>query len=612
MARKPESVLISYATEYEDHTADEALVIPEDLTTLSDEEIEALHTNAVEAFTSIYGDGTGLTAETLEALSALTEGVEAIAAEIGTREAAAQERAELAAQLAARVAPAEEADSAPAADSADEAEETDEEAPAEEATEDEAPAEEAEAVVASARKTIRVPMAGLRSNAQTPPQAPSGAPQGIRDLMTVSGEGLGFAVGTGIDFNEAGEALSARLARFNTNQFTSAARAGRSIREQHNLLSIRRPIPEDMVIKDSNAEHINEVLNRAGNEGRLPAGNLVASGGWCAPSEVIYDFMGEDESRDGLLSIPEIGVNRGGLSFTQGPDFADIFKDITGFSFTEEQDVAGEYAPGATPATDPNVVGDKPCYKVECPEFEEYRLDVDGLCISSGMLASKGYPEVLARTVRGALVAHDHRINGKVIAQIAAGSTGVTMPTTQAGATAPVLTAIELQVEHYRYSRRLSRGTTLEAIFPYWVRGAIRSDLSRRLGVDLLSVPDARIDGWFRERGVNPQFVYNWQSIDTTAAGSFTAWPSSVKFLLYSAGTWVKGISDIITLDTIYDSVNLAQNDFTALFTEEGWFVAKRGHDSRLVTVGLEADGATHAGIDIAHNGTIVVAGGGA
>ena len=196
------------------------------------------------------------------------------------------------------------------------------------------------------------------------------------------------------------------------------------------------------------------------------------------------------------------------------------------------------------------------------------------------------------------------------IAAIAAGSTAITMPAGQVGTIAPILTSIELQVEHYRDAHRLSRNTTLEAVFPFWVRGAVRSDLSRRLGVDLISVPNARIDGWFRDAGINPQFVYNWQGLGSTAASGFTSWPSEVDFLLYAAGTWVGGGSDVITLDTVYDSVMLGQNDYTALFTEEGWLTAKRGHDSRLVTVPICADGATGAGVDIDCDGTAVAAGG--
>lgn len=602
-ARRPS--IVTMAMYYEDQTEGD-LVIPEDLTTLSDEDLAALTTQAREAFDAGYGDGQNLSADTIAALATLTVGIEALQAETTSRAEAASERDEAAAALAARVrgdeAPADEtpADEAPAADA---------DAPADEA----APAD-AESVTASAsRGETRIALSSVRRN-QTPAPAPTEGPAGgeatIATYMTASANGLGVDAGTHLDMLGAGQALAKRLQGFSPSMFQAANKQGKQVREQHGLVSLARPIPADLMIESEDRAHVMEVFDRAADESRLENGSLVAAGGWCAPSEVLYDLIDGGESRDGLLSVPEVGVARGGLSFTTGIDFADIFAGFAnreiGFSFTEEQDVAGEYAWGENPG-DPNVVGPKPCYRVECPPFEEYRLDADGLCIQSGLLQNRAYPEVLADTIRKVLIAHDHYVNGKQIAQIAAGSTAVTLPATQAGTAAPVLSAIELQVEHYRYARRLGRGTTLEAVFPFWIRGAIRSDLSRRLGIDLLSVPDARIDAWFRERGINPSFVYNWQAI-TGAASAFTAWPTTVSFLLYAAGTWIKGVSDIITLDTIYDSVLLGNNDFTALFSEEAWFIAKRGQDSRLVTTSLTADGVAAIGQDIAHNGTLAPA----
>src|SRR3546814_10290457 len=87
--------------------------------------------------------------------------------------------------------------------------------------------------------------------------------------------------------------------------------------------------------------------------------------------------------------------------------------------------------------------------------------------------------------------------------------------------------------------------------------------------------------------------------IGTTAASDFLSWPNTVDFLLYPAGTWVKGAADVLTLDTNYDSVGLGQNNYTALFTEEGYLMAKMCHDSRVITVPHCPDGATAAGVDI-------------
>lgn len=585
------------------------LVIPEDLAALSDDDLADLTTRASEAFDSLYGDdGSGLSDDEFAALAALREGIIALSAETSARQTAAAERQAQAAAFAAEVrgeAPAEEpAEGAeePAEGADEPAEETPEEPAAEETPEEPA------AVVASgaARREIRLSSVSRRKVA--PRQRTVGEAPSIRDVLVASGEGLGVGVGEGLDLSQAGAALQERLKGFSESRFQQAAISGRRVTEQRPFIQLRREIPEDLqVTQPTDLDHVREVFDRAGDETRLPNGSLVAAGGWCAPSQVLYDLVDEGASRDGLLSLPEVGAPRGGLSFSKGVDFADLFAAIQarelGFSFTEEDDIAGRYEWDG----DENVVGPKPCYKVECPPFEEYRLDVDGLCLTAGLLQSRGYPEVLADTLRKTLIAHEHYLNGKMIAQMAAGSDAVTMPATQVGTTAPVLTAIELQVESYRYARRLARNATLEAVFPFWVRGAIRSDLSRRLGVDLIDVPDTRIDAWFRARGISPQFVYNWQAISGTAS-AVTSWPNTVSFLLYRAGTWIRGAADIITVDTLYDSVLLGNNDFTALFTEEGWFVAKRGQDSRLVTTSITADGAAHIGVDIAHNGTLVAA----
>lgn len=602
--------ILSLATAYDDQSGqNDELVIPESFEGMEYAALQELFTNATAAFDAMYAEE-DRSPERNEQLGALTDGIEALAAELARRDAVQAERDSEAEGFAERVAALRAGTNDDAADDegeddAEGDEPADEVETENEGDEEEAPASEdegaAEVVTASgstrARSEVRVPLSGVRRTAAAATQTADEAPT-MRDVAVSAGEGTGFAVGAGMDFLDIGRAIDRKLQGYNASQYKSAHKMGRQVKEQHGIVAFQRKFDDDLMVTSNDREHVDAVIARAVDESRLPGGALTAAGGWCAPSEALYDLL-ELESRDGMLSIPEIGISRGGIQFTTGPSFAGIYSEITGFSFTEDEDIDGKYEPGENG----NVVGPKPCYKVDCPDFTEVRLDVDGLCIQAGLLQSRGYPEVIARTVRGALVAHEHRMNAKLIAKMVAGSTAVSMGT-QAGAIAPILDSIEKQTEHYRYTHRLSRGTTLEAVFPFWVRGAVRSDLSRRLGVELLDVADARIDGWFRSRGINPQFVYNWQAIDVTAANAFNAWPSTVSFLLYAAGTWVRGANDIITVDTLYDSTLLSNNDYTALFTEEGWLVAKRGFDSRVVTVGICPDGATHEGIGIECNGT--------
>ena len=600
------------------------LEIPENLSYLSAADLGDLRSKAVDAFQTLYAGGE-FTDEDLATLGTLTDGIEVLSAEISSREQAAAERAAKAAEMAAKVgankpAPTpsdddEDGDDAPADGDSDDApaqEESDDQDDAAEAkaqkkakaaaadVEPEAQVDAKPEAVTAAAPRGPIKLSGIRRHVHTPAPAiteETSVEDTAKARLTVA-DVPGFAADSDASFEDLAVALDRRLQGFNSGAYAAAARAGRAMSERHSLAVVRKHFDERATV--SSPESADAAMAFAVNEKNLPGGSLVAAGGWCAPSETVYDLL-EDESRDGLISLPEINVTRGGIKFTKGPKFADLYA-APSFNFTEEEAKVGKYLPDAA-NQGANKVGAKPVYNVPCTEFEEVRLSAAGLHIQANLLQQRGYPELVARTIRGALVAHEHKMSERIIASMERQSTAVSMDSGQIGAAAPILTAIELQVEHYRYAQRLSRSTTLEAVFPYWVHGAIRTDLSRREGVDLIDINDARIDAWFRSRGVNPQFVYDWQAL-TGDASAFKAWGSSLKFLLYSAGTFVKGGQDVITLDTVYDSALLGQNDYTALFTEEGYLVAKRGHDARVVTVPLNPNGGTGTGIKLLANGT--------
>lgn len=612
---------LSYWTDYakQDQPSDDELVIPEDLTELSDEDLAELHEQAVGTFNDLYDDG-NVSAEDLDQLRELADSISRLREERDSRAAEQAERAEQAREIAAQVNPAEEPEADEDGDG--EAEDSDEgevvatvDAETGEVTQ-EPPMEqdaEVEPIAASGqngsqrrRGEVRINLSSVRSRQPRSPR-PTGAERTMRDVVLAAPDVPGFSNGQGMDFIDMGRAVNARLQTFQKGQYEAARAQGRHLRQQFGVAVINKPFADGLTIESNDSAHIDEVFSRAVDESRLPGGSLVASGGWCAPSETLYDLF-ELEGRDGLFSLPEVNISRGGIRWTVGPDFATLFAEITGFHYTEQQDIDSNYGVDGEGVGN-DTEGSKPCYHIDCPDFTEARLDLDGLCITAGLLQQRGYPEVIARTIRGALVAHDNRIAARKLAAIRAGSTAVAMPAGQVGATAPVLTSIELQVEQYRQVHRMSRSQSLEAVFPFWIHGAIRTDLSRRLGTDLdpMSVTDAQINAWFAQRGVNAQFVYNLNDLTTDAAGT-TQWPDTVDFLLYAAGTWVGGGSDVITLDTIYDSTLLGENDYTALFTEEGWLVAKRGHDSRVVSVPICPSGELAAGVAIDCNGVAAAA----
>lgn len=593
--------IASLACFYDDATEDTIeFTLPEDLSAVEDDELQGLLERAQEAFDAL-DDDESISAESVETMTQLADAAEAIRNEQTRREEVAAQAREQAEAQRQRMRPAEASEEDGEEEDGEEggepsAEDGAEGEPTAQAEEDaEAPAEEGaerEAVAAGAQRSgpIHVTLSGVRRQRREPEPADDGTP---RISLIAAADLPGHATGAEITVEQAAQAFLDRARSINVGNLRRTAQAGKRTVQSFSLASVRKPFPDDLIVRgDNDAE---EVLRRATDTSRLPDGALTAAG-WCSPSETMYELAEAAETTDGLLSLPEVQVDRGGLRHTLGPDFSTIYGEADlSFHFTEDEVEAGDY--------DGYGGGTKPVYTVTCPTFTEDRLDVAGVAIRAGLLHERAYPETIERLVRGALVAHEFKQAGRKLDVIEAGSTAVAIPAGQVGAIAPTLSSIELQVEDYKQRHRIGRTRTLEAVFPYWVRGAIRADLSRRLGVDLLSVSNEQINGWFAQRGVNAQFVYELDDL-TGDASARTAWPTSFKFLLYLEGTWIGGTQAIITLESVFDSALVEQNVFTQLFTEEGWLVAKRFHDSRVITVPIEATGHTAAGIAIDNDGS--------
>lgn len=351
---------------------------------------------------------------------------------------------------------------------------------------------------------------------------------------------------------------------------------------------IEKPIAEFRLARtdDLYAESdlsLQEMLTKAGDESRLKGGSLIAAGGWCAPSETIYDLC-EGETLEGLWDIPSINVSRGGLNFTKGPQFSDFYAQSANFiNQTEAQAIAGTV---------------KPCVDITCPPFTDVRLGVTGLCITVPILTEAAYPELVQRYVSGLQVAHAHYKSLDLINRaltIAGAVVPVVLPWPTLSGT--ILAAIELVVLGERQRYRLGLNATLEAVFPFWVKAAVRADLSIRTGVDLLNVTDQMIEQWFATRGVRPQFVYGWQPIVPTSAGAGVAidYPATLEVLLYPAGTFVQGTKDVITLNGVYDSAGLSVNEYTGLFTEEGISLMNMCYTPKRISIPVDVTGLTAA-----------------
>lgn len=562
--------------------------LPEDLTadSVTPEQLDALLTEATAAFDAIYDEGTS-TPEAQAALAALADAVDLVRTEQTRRTTEAEAAATAAAELAARVHPTPDTPEGELPEGEQVAELPEgEELPEGGELTPEPTAEVPELVTAAAPRPgrIRVPLGAVsRRTAEQPAQ-----PEQQRVTITASSDVPGVSTGSQLDMLGLRRAMSAR------------ARGLRNGSDGVVVASIERPgltrITDNMSTEEIGAAM--DQLVASGLAGGLTS--LLASGGWCAPSQVLYDFF-DISAADGLWDTPTLGIDRAGITWPVSPSIADALS--APWLWTEAQDVTA----AGNPHVDPDDDETKPCVVIPCPTYAEARLRAHGICLTHGNLADRAFPEARDNFVGLVLNAHEHLMSYRNIAVAVAASTAVAVPsggTASTGAAPQLLNAIELQVIDYRSKYRMSEGAVLEAVFPSWVIGAIRADLAQRQGTNLsesLAVSDEQVRAWFTLRGVRPQFVQDWLPLQTGTGevgggdGYAEAYPSTVKFLLYAAGTFVRGIGPVIDLGVVRDSALNATNDHTAVWTEETDLIAKRGHESRVVTVPLDVSGRVYA-----------------
>lgn len=375
---------------------------------------------------------------------------------------------------------------------------------------------------------------------------------------------------------------------------------------RHGIVNVQREFPAELRITDANKA--SAVIEYARNQSRLPGGSLfnsmekqltagrslTAAAGWCAPSETIYDLCSL-ATLEGILDLPEVQATRGGFNIPEfgGPQFSTIYDSIG-----DDGDVI---------LTEYDVINgtDKVCIEIPCPDFVEVRLDVAYLCLTGALLQRRGYPEAVEQFSSQAMIALAHKVNQSVIARMVAqsiaqaGTTTIPPQTNNTDGASQILSAVEIAAVDLRYAHRMSITQTLEIVLPYWAIAPIRAAIARRAGVYELAVTDAEILSWFRVRNVVPHFVYDWQDAFSGVDGGpgsstpITAMPANVSFLIYPTGTWVKPVRDVVNLDTVYDNALLTQNQFTALFVEDGFNVMQMCAESRLYTTPLNPQGVT-------------------
>lgn len=566
----------------------ELVVIPEDLTLIGVGDLQDLESRAVAEFNRLSEDDQEtVTPEVLERLTVLTDGVERVRAELTTREdrasrEAAAARTRLAddrARLAARV-------NGPSPENGG----TTTLATVEPGT-DEAVARGVTAALISVLGQGSTP--SLVADMQR--RATATLADAQRHAPGVRAPSARLSVTAGVDIP--GMARNAELPTVETlaEAFIRRARSMPVSRDGNGteqlVASIRNDF-EHTVDDRTSPRDVAELFRHLTRDDLRDS--LVAGGGWCAPSEIRYDFFNV-ACEDGLIDLPTFGVSRGGIRWPVSPSLADVFGGVTTpltattnpWLWTETNDILAVTGTGV-----------KPCVRVPCPSFDEERLECFGICLTAGNLTDDAYPEATVNYLRLLTSAHAHAVNGRTIAQMV--SMSAACVTGGAFATGgPAFNAItggaSLAATDYRARYGMCEDDVLEIVLPQWVLGAIQADVAYRTGTEnTISVTRDWVNSQFAARNVRVQWVNDWQVRGTGqfgAAAGRTSWPTSVNMLVYAAGTFLRGNGLSLDLGVVRDSVLNEKNDHTAAWSEECQLVAMVGHESRCYTVTFSVSG---------------------
>jgi hypothetical protein len=525
--------------------------LPDDVTQLGHDELETHLSAAVKSFKAESATTT-VTPQTLPALRSLKASITALKEEQSARTAAAEAAAAEIDQLSAEVFGEPE----PAAETVELSTETGEAPALEGEIIDPVPVIEPIAVTASVRRSsldlsaVRAKQGGVLTRYNAPDPS-----NGIEIVASV--DVPGFRPGQAFEIEDITEGVMRRATGLKT------AGGGTGM-----VASYRLPFTNDLSVGDaSSAPEGSKAMSWAVDQRRLEGGNLVASGGWCAPSETLYDIV-DVACPDMLLDVPEIQLNRGGLRFFRPPAL-----DVNALTWihTEQDDIAGT---------------EKPCFVIPCAAPIDVRCSAIGVCLQAGILTQRFFPEMIDWYVRNSMVAHEIRIKTAAYAAARTASTAVTTTVTF-GAFSAVYGAVALQAADMIERFNLCDSISLEVVFPWWTRNLFMADIARQRGVKPGDLDPNIIQDAFTSLGVRVQWARGLTpDVPTNIGGAVpaVAWPADMEFLIYPAGNFVLGRGAEVNLGVIIDSVTVATND-EKIFSEECAIMIDRLGMSRVVTV---------------------------
>lgn len=573
--------------------------VPEDLTTLSTDELNELLVKIAERAAELHAAG-DFSDDVIAEADALADAKARIEAEVSTKVAAEADREARAAEVfGGLLAPPAEPEAA-----------VEPEAPAEPVAEaPEAPV--AELPTAPAPEPAPAPeavAAAVTPPAPAPAAAPAPAPVApAAGLTALSGHrpaaaapapvapqahGFRFEAAVGVPNVEPGTSFADRRA-------LATAIADRRGRFGNKIAS---GVRDDVVVASGakgdfdfqltgDAVENFAVLEAARGDNET----VVASGAMCYPVAPLVEFYGLAEAQEPMgAKLVKIQAPRGLIRFLSPVDYrAQAGEDAIGV-VTAAEEAAGYVGQegGTTPL--------KKVARVECPEVSEAAVDSIYHSIRWGNLQHKTFPELVDKFLADLNVEFASVKETRRLDYIDATSVQVTS-TAAYGASRGLLYDWTQAAVGYRKRRGMKRDAMIQVVVPDWVIEFIKADMVNDgdEGLSFLSIPDSEVIAALRSRHLDPVFVNDTATrlistqrwTDDQEAGALNLFPGHVTAYLYAPGTYAELDAGTLDVGIVRDSTLNRTNDLE-MFYEEYLATVKLGIESVGLTTAVLANGA--------------------
>jgi hypothetical protein len=408
--------------------------------------------------------------------------------------------------------------------------------------------------------------------------------------ITAGADIPGYTAGSTInDMSEVAQAMEKRL--------HSLRRVNGGDGEQHIVASLSVSFPEERTLTadaESNALKVAAVTSPDA---------IVAAGGHQAPFEVKYDIYGLGSTTDRPVrdALPRFQADRGGIRFITPPSFISLTNaNANAATVYDYANAVGVWTAAVDAAPESAT---KLSLTVAAATENTASTDAVTLQLQFGNLATRAYPELIARHNELALVQHAREAELDLIRKIGVGSTAVNahVATTEApsliGFARDFLVQVRKASVAYRSRHRIDQNVRLKAIVPDWIFDAMAADLALSMpGDGTLATGRNEIQGYLAQSNVDlvgsPDLgAFGGQP---GASAKLLEWPDQFTWYLFSEGTFLFLDGGTLDLGIIRDSSLVGTNDYK-MFVETFEGIAKVGVESLAVTSTISINGARSA-----------------